>query len=140
MSFGTSPFGGIEFQRARVRVVCDAFSSSRRTSMFRAKFRSARVSGVVSGRIAADPESWSTRMNSRAKRSSGGTAAGRTVVCRHPPASSTSITKELIVKRQFSLGIWLRVMHNALVQLQARYHHCGEAASEKCLSAATFVR
>src|ERR1700674_3632307 len=30
--------------------------------------------------------------------------------------------------------------HNALVQQQARYHHCGEAASEKCLSAATFVR
>jgi hypothetical protein len=29
---------------------------------------------------------------------------------------------------------------NALVQLQAHYHHCGEAASEKCLSAATFVR
>ncbi len=29
---------------------------------------------------------------------------------------------------------------NALVQLQAQYHHCGEAASEKCLSAATFVR
>src|SRR5687768_4208556 len=29
---------------------------------------------------------------------------------------------------------------NALVQMQARYNHCGEAASEKCLSAATFVR
>jgi len=29
---------------------------------------------------------------------------------------------------------------NALVQLQARYNHCGAAASEKCLSAATFVR
>jgi len=29
---------------------------------------------------------------------------------------------------------------NALVQLQAHYNHCGEAASEKCLSAATFVR
>src|SRR6267378_3102255 len=29
---------------------------------------------------------------------------------------------------------------NALVQLQARDNHCGEAASEKCLSAATFVR
>ena len=29
---------------------------------------------------------------------------------------------------------------NALVQLQAHYHHCGEAASEECLSAATFVR
>ena len=29
---------------------------------------------------------------------------------------------------------------NALVQLQARYNHCGEAASEKCLSAATLVR
>ena len=29
---------------------------------------------------------------------------------------------------------------NALVQLQARYYHCGEAASEKCLPAATFVR
>ena len=28
---------------------------------------------------------------------------------------------------------------NALVQLHAHYHHCGEAASEKCLSAATFV-
>ena len=32
------------------------------------------------------------------------------------------------------------VRYNALVQLQAHYHHCGEAASEKCLSAATFVR
>ena len=31
-------------------------------------------------------------------------------------------------------------LSNAQVQLQARYHHCGEAASEKCLSAATFVR
>src|SRR3954469_5909801 len=29
---------------------------------------------------------------------------------------------------------------NALVQLQAPYHHCDEVASEKCLSAATFVR
>jgi hypothetical protein len=29
---------------------------------------------------------------------------------------------------------------NALVQLQAHYHDCGEAASEKCLSAAMFVR
>ncbi len=29
---------------------------------------------------------------------------------------------------------------NALVQLQAHYHHCGVAASEKCLSAAAFVR
>jgi len=29
---------------------------------------------------------------------------------------------------------------NASVQLQALYHHCGEAASEKCLAAATFVR
>ena len=33
-----------------------------------------------------------------------------------------------------------RLPSNALVQLQARYHHRGEAASEKCLSAATFVR
>ena len=31
-------------------------------------------------------------------------------------------------------------MPNAQVLLQPRYHHCGEAASEKCLSAATFVR
>jgi hypothetical protein len=31
-------------------------------------------------------------------------------------------------------------MPNALVQLQAHYHHCGVAASEKCLSAATSVR
>ena len=29
---------------------------------------------------------------------------------------------------------------NASVQLQAHYHHCDEVASEKCLSAATFVR
>jgi hypothetical protein len=29
---------------------------------------------------------------------------------------------------------------NAQVQLQARYNHFGEAASEKCLSAAMFVR
>ena len=29
---------------------------------------------------------------------------------------------------------------NALVQLQAQYHHWREAASERCLSAATFVR
>ncbi len=28
---------------------------------------------------------------------------------------------------------------NALVRLQPRYHHCGVAASEKCLSAATFA-
>jgi hypothetical protein len=33
-----------------------------------------------------------------------------------------------------------KTVANALVQLQARYHHCGEAASEKCLSAAAFVR
>jgi hypothetical protein len=33
--------------------------------------------------------------------------------------------------------LWL---YNALVQLQAQYHHCDEVASEKCLSAATFVR
>jgi hypothetical protein len=32
------------------------------------------------------------------------------------------------------------LLSNALVQLQARYNHCGEAASEKCLAAATFVR
>src|SRR6059058_4424862 len=32
------------------------------------------------------------------------------------------------------------LLANAQVQLQARYHHRGEAASEKCLPAATFVR
>ncbi len=37
-----------------------------------------------------------------------------------------------------ALTFWDRP--NALVQLQAQYHHRGEAASEKCLSAATFVR
>jgi hypothetical protein len=39
-----------------------------------------------------------------------------------------------------SNGMHASVLSNALVQLQARYNHCGEAASEKCLSAATFVR
>jgi len=33
-----------------------------------------------------------------------------------------------------------RGLPNGLVQLQARYNHCDEAASEKCLSGATFVR
>jgi hypothetical protein len=33
-----------------------------------------------------------------------------------------------------------KTVANAQVQLQAHYNHCGEAASEKCLSAATFVR
>ena len=33
-----------------------------------------------------------------------------------------------------------RRLSNASVQLQALYNHRGEAASEKCLSAATFVR
>jgi hypothetical protein len=32
------------------------------------------------------------------------------------------------------------VRPNALVQQQAQYNHRGEAASEKCLPAATFVR
>src|SRR5438067_5678787 len=35
---------------------------------------------------------------------------------------------------------WYAGPPNALVQLRAHYHHCGEAASEKCSSAATFVR
>jgi hypothetical protein len=34
----------------------------------------------------------------------------------------------------------IRELPNALVQLQAQYNHRGVAASEKCLSAATFVR
>jgi hypothetical protein len=36
--------------------------------------------------------------------------------------------------------LFLRRRSNALIQLQARYHHSGIAASKKCLSAATFVR
>ena len=44
-------------------------------------------------------------------------------------------------RRQFfmMLGGLFRLA-NALVQLRAHYHHCGEAASEKWLSAAPFVR
>jgi hypothetical protein len=34
---------------------------------------------------------------------------------------------------------WYTGPSNALVQLQARYNRCDEVASEKCLSAATFV-
>ncbi len=40
----------------------------------------------------------------------------------------------------FSLKDDLRQSAERLVQLQACYHHCGEAASEKCLSTATVVR
>ena len=40
----------------------------------------------------------------------------------------------------FSVQLQSLCPSNALVQLQARYYHCGGAASEKCLSAATFVR
>jgi hypothetical protein len=35
---------------------------------------------------------------------------------------------------------WHMHLPNALVQLQAQYNHCGEAASKECLSAPTFVR
>ena len=38
------------------------------------------------------------------------------------------------------ISLYRRSRPNALVQLQAQYNHCGAAASEKCLSAATFVR
>ena len=38
-----------------------------------------------------------------------------------------------------NLSPTIGVMSEALVQLQARYHHRGEAASEEYLSAATFV-
>jgi hypothetical protein len=44
------------------------------------------------------------------------------------------------VKQRESASRLRSRLSNALVQLQAHYHHCGEAASEKCLSAATFVR
>ena len=43
-------------------------------------------------------------------------------------------------RRIGSGGLIFLHLPNALVQLQAQYHHCGEAASEKCLSAATLVR
>ena len=43
-------------------------------------------------------------------------------------------------RRAFPFIIGVISPPNALVQLQAQYHHCGVAASEKCLSAATFVR
>src|SRR5205085_10287546 len=42
--------------------------------------------------------------------------------------------------RQVTICTCVGLPPQALVQLQALYHHCGEAASEKCLSAATFVR
>jgi len=43
------------------------------------------------------------------------------------------------MRRPDDIAVYVRIS-NAQVQLQAHYHHCGEAASEKCLSAATFVR
>jgi hypothetical protein len=48
--------------------------------------------------------------------------------------------RPLTVEPLLLLADRVRRLPNALVQLQARYHRCGEAASEKCLSAATFVR
>ncbi len=47
--------------------------------------------------------------------------------------------QEMAERSSYSEQIPVRTP-NALVQLQAQYNHCGEAASEKCLSAATFVR
>src|SRR6185503_3413712 len=45
----------------------------------------------------------------------------------------------ITTKFAFGCAYFFWRLSNALVQLQAQYHHCGEAASEKCLSAATFV-
>src|SRR3954465_9733657 len=57
------------------------------------------------------------------------------------PASARKKPAATPVSNAFcSLMITPCCRSNALVQLQAHYHHCGEAASEKCLSAATFVR
>ena len=60
----------------------------------------------------------------------------------------TTITRELTPIRQTTASHFgfssqprtQKPLPNALVQLQALYHDCGVAASEKCLSAATFVR
>src|SRR6185503_6407866 len=54
--------------------------------------------------------------------------------------SVTTKTARRRVHRVIVIANFCLTTSNALVQLQAHYHHCGEAASEKCLSAATFVR
>src|SRR5712675_1837385 len=48
----------------------------------------------------------------------------------------------MVTSVETPVSLWVESVwrHNALVQLQAHYHHRGEAASETCLSAATFVR
>ena len=46
---------------------------------------------------------------------------------------------ENATRNEFLISLAACGVPNALVQLQAQYNHCGEAASEKCLSAATFV-
>ena len=65
-----------------------------------------------------------------------------TAVCtpaRSRIASPKSIAHLLPTCRHMGQWADLGCPPNALVQLQARYHHCGEAASEECLSAATLV-
>jgi hypothetical protein len=47
-------------------------------------------------------------------------------------SSSVRCMRSLILLKVVDSDAWLTA--NALVQLQARYNHCGEAASEKCLS------
>src|SRR5688500_13614284 len=63
----------------------------------------------------------------------------------HPAAANKTSIVTNVVRKGASIGDFTRKtkgvsLSNALVQLQAYYNHCGEAASEKCLSAATFVR
>src|SRR5450759_99182 len=53
---------------------------------------------------------------------------------------TTKRTANHLTYRDHSIPPSPRNPSNALVQLQAHYNHCGVAASEKCLSAATFVR
>jgi hypothetical protein len=56
-------------------------------------------------------------------------------------ANWVSLTTDLLklMLRRRAKSHFASLQPNALVQLQAQYHHCGEAAFGKCLAAATFV-
>jgi hypothetical protein len=76
------------------------------------------------------------RYNAEAASENGGKLTRRVII---PGAREEVVQRRIIEWRIDSIFNHLHPP-NALVQLQGHYNHRGEAASEKCLSAATFVR
>ena len=128
-----------------INLTLDARSTSRRSFAYRSG--AAPLLPSVRGAV----HTW-MRFSSSSPHISSSGAHGRPADRRAPQARTVVGEETCVVRTQLEIGLPGRhrcsmlkfartlLLPNALVQLQAHYHHCGEAASEKCLSAATFVR